>query len=280
MRKRFAVALVLSVVSGVAAADQYVVPDFALGWPGKDGNLWSSEVFLSNPGPITVRVRTGRFLAGVFKVGVPCYPPLPAFHEVPPYTTVMLSSFDLSLELTCPAAALGALAFDADGPVQITSRVVNVRAGTSVGPVLSGLGQEVPAFAPADLTAAGVIYQFPGLFWDPFRCGRSSLFDIYVYLVNPGTEPVDVTLQQTRNGSPGELVINGMSVPTPHTFSIEPQGWRQLRVELGGALPAVCLPPQIVDLFFSATGGVAAIAAVMDRVSQDPRTVLPVRTTE
>jgi hypothetical protein len=279
MRVKVVLALIVAAVAGVAVADQYVLPDFALSWPGKDGNLWSSELFLANPGPVTVRVSIPRFLPGVFKTGVPCYPPLPAFHEVPPYTTVMLSSFTLSQELTCPDAALGGLAFDADGPVQITSRVVNVRAGASTATVLSGLGQEVPAFGPLDLTAAGVTYQLPALLWDPLRCDRPSLFDIYLYLVNPGTEPVDVTLQQARNGGPGDLVINGTSVPTPYTLAIEPQGWRQLKVELGGALPAVCLPPQVVDLFFSATGGVAAIAAVVDRASQDPRTVLPVRTT-
>ena len=49
-------------------------------------------------------------------------------------------------------------------------------------------------------------------------------------------------------------------------------------VELGGALPAVCLPPQVVDLFFTATGGVAVVASVVDRTSQDPWTVAPLRT--
>ncbi len=280
MRMRVVLSLLLLAVGGAAAADQYVVPDFALEWPGQDGNVWNSEVFLINPGPVAARVSIPTFLAGVFRAGVPCYPPIPAFHEVPPYSTVMLSSFEISQELECPAAALGALAFDADLPVQITTRVVNLRAGTPATQVLSGLGQVVPGFATDDLAVAGAVYQLPALLWDPFRCARASLFDLYLYLANPGSVPVDVTLQQSRDGAPGELVINGTSVPTPYTFTVEGPGWRQFKVELGGTLPAQCLPPQVVDLFFTATGGVAVLAGVMDRASQDPRTVLPVRTTD
>jgi hypothetical protein len=42
----------------------------------------------------------------------------------------------------------------------------------------------------------------------------------------------------------------------------------------------VCLGPQVADLFLTATGGIAVVGSVVDRTSQDPWTVLPVRTSE
>jgi len=126
----------------------------------------------------------------------------------------------------------------------------------------------------------GGVYQLPGLLWDPFRCARPPLFEVYLYLANPGSEPAEVVLQQSRTGQPGDLIINGMPVPTPHVLELRSREWRQLKVELGGALPAVCLGPQVADLFLTATGGIAVVGSVVDRTSQDPWTVLPVHTSE
>lgn len=272
--------LVLAVVVAVpAAADELVLPILALQWPGKAGNQWNSEVFLTNPGPSTVMVSNGRFLPGTLIVGVPCYPPIAAGHPVPPYSTVLLSPETLDLDLQCPVAALGAMAFDADGPVVISSRVVNTFGLAPAGGVLSGLGQDLPAFATADLAGPGGVYQLPGLIWDPFRCGPPA-FEIYLYLANPGAAQVVVTLQQSRDGAPGELIVNGTDVTTPYAVTVEAGAFRQLKVELGGAIPAICQPPQLVDLFFTATGGIAVVASDVDRSSQDARTVLPVATSD
>jgi hypothetical protein len=280
MRTRAVLGLLLVGVAAGAAAGERVLPIFALRWPGKDGNRWSSEVFMTNPGPATVRVSGPQFLPGVVNTTVPCFPPVPAYRDVPPYRTVMLTASELSLDLGCPESALGGLAFDADAPVLISSRVVNDRGFGGAGGPLSGLGQDVPALAASELTLPGGVYQLPALLWDPFRCAHSPLFEVYIYLANPGSEAVEVTLQQSRTGQPGELVINGVPVPTPHVFELQPRESRQLKVELGGALPAVCLGPQVVDLFLTVTGGVAVVGSVVDRSSQDPRTVLPVRTSQ
>jgi len=280
MRTRLAISFITMCLAGVATAGELVLPVFALRWPGKDGNRWSSEVFLTNPGPATVRVGGPQVIPGTVRTTVPCLPPVPAARDVPPYRTVMLTASELSLDLGCPDAVLGGLAFDADGPIRISSRVINDRGVGDVGGVLSGLGQDVQALAGADLAGPGGVHQLPGLIWDPFRCGHPPLFEVYLYLSNPGTDPVDVTLQQSRTGEPGELVINGVPVATPHVMHLQPREWRQLRVELGGALPAVCLGPQVADLFFTTSGAVAMVGAVVDRASQDPWTVLPVRTAE
>jgi hypothetical protein len=272
--------LLLAVVLALpAVADELVLPILALQWPGRDGNVWSSEVFLTNPGAAPVTVRTGRFLPGKLRVDVPCYPPVVPFHVVPPYSTVLLSSQELSLELECPAAALGGMAFDADGPVVVSSRVVNTRGGAPSADVLAGLGQDVPALGSADLAVPGVAFQVPGLVWHPLRCGPPA-FEIYLYLANAGPDPVDVTLQQSRDGSPGELIVNGAAVATPFTVTVAAGSFRQLFVEPGGATVAVCGPPQLVDLFFRTTGAIAVVASDVDRSSQDARTVLAVPTSD
>jgi len=280
MRTRTGLGLLLVGVAASAAAGELVLPIFALRWPGKDGNRWSSEVFLTNPGPTVVRVSGPQVIPGVVNTTVPCLPPVPAYREVPPYRTVLLTADELSVDLGCPDSVLAGVAFETDGPVRISSRVVNDRGTEGVAGVLSGLGQEVPALAPSELMLPGGVYQLPGLLWDPFRCARPPLFEIYLYLANPGSEPVEVVLRQSRTGQPGELIINGMPVPTPHVFELRSREWRQLKVELGGALPAVCLGPQVADLFLTATGGIAVVGSVVDRTSQDPWTVLPVRTSE
>ena len=263
-----------------AAADELVLPIVALRWPGKAGNQWSSEIFLTNPGPATVNVRVGRFLPGTLKVDVPCYPPIAAFHPVPPYSTVVLSPQALNLDLQCPVAALGGMALDADGPVVVSSRIVNDRGLTPPGGVPAGLGQDLPAFGPAELAVPGFVYQLPGLVWSPIPCGL-PVFEDYLYLANPGAGPVEVTLQRSRDGQPGDLVLNGRNVPTPITFTLQAAAFLQLTVAPGGAFPAgMCMPYQFGDLFFTATGAVAVVASVVDRSSQDARTVLPVRTSD
>ncbi|MDD5564902.1 MAG: hypothetical protein PHQ91_14400 [Thermoanaerobaculaceae bacterium] len=281
MKPTVVTCFVLAVAAAAgAAADALVLPIFALRWPGKAGNQWSSEVFLTNPGPATVNVSSGRFLPGTLKVGVPCYPPIAASRAVPAYSTVVLSPQTLALDLGCPVAALGGMAFDADGPVVVSSRIVNDRGLTPPGDVLAGFGQDLPAFGPADLAAPGFLYQLPGLVFNPAPGGPLA-FEVYLYLANPGSDPVEVTLQDSRDGAPGELVLNGRSVTTPYAFTIQPAAFLQLTVAAGGIYPtSIILPYRFQDLFFTATGGVAVVASVVDRSSQDARTVLPVRTSD
>src|SRR5271157_2795227 len=154
--------LVLAVAASVpAAADELVLPILALQWPGEAGNQWNSEILLTNPGPATVQVSSGRFLPGTVRVGFACLPSVPLFYPVPPYSTILLSHQTLDLDLECPIAALGAMAFDADGPVVISSRVVNTLGVAVSNGVLSGAGQDVPAFSTADLADPGSVYQLP-----------------------------------------------------------------------------------------------------------------------
>lgn len=76
------------------------------------------------------------------------------------------------------------------------------------------------------------------------------------------------------------LSVNGTDVATPYTFTVGAGAFRQLKVALGGLIPPVCLPPQLVDLFFTANGPVAVVASVVDRSTQEPRTIVPVPTSD
>jgi hypothetical protein len=281
MKRNVLLGLVLaSATAAAAAADEFVVPILAVNWPGHAGNVWNSELFLTNPGPTVVNVGVGKFLPGTVKVGVPCYPPIAAFTSVPPYSTVLVSRRTLWVDLQCPVAALGAMALDADGPVVISTRVVNDR-GASTGELLSGFGQEVPGVAAADLAVPDAVYTVPGLVWDPFGCGPPA-FESYLYLANAGGTDVDVTLQRSRDGTPAQLLVNGKLVVTPYVVTVGAGSFRQLKVDYAGPAPAglACQPPMIVDLFFSASGPVAVVGSVVDRSSQDARTVIPVRTAD
>ena len=262
-----------------AAAQQYVLPLFAFSWPGKGTNLWTSEVWLVNPGPTAVVVPGIQFLPGVLKEPNPCYTP-PGLVEVPPWSTLALSTQGLRVDLRCPVSALGGLVFDADGPLVVLSEVVNTRGAAVTGAPLSGFGQEVPGFGPTDLSVPGATYQLPALVWDPSNCGIPPLFEVYLYLANPGGAAASVVLQQSHDGAPGVLVVNGSTVVTPYTLTLAPSAALQLKVDPGGATPTVCMPPQTTDLFFIASQSIAVVASVVDRSSQDARTVLPVRTTD
>ena len=77
----FALVAILPLGSAVAqdGADfEYVLPAFAYHLVGVDENLWSSEVYISNPSSIPANVRLGEFLPGRMVVPVPCLPPLGA----------------------------------------------------------------------------------------------------------------------------------------------------------------------------------------------------------
>jgi len=69
----------------------------------------------------------------------------------------------------------------------------------------------------------------------------------------------------------------------PRTRCVTPRrsAWPPyIDLEPSGAAATVCLPPQTTDLFAVASQPIAVVASVVDRSSQDVRTVLPVKTTD
>ena len=295
--------------AGAAMAEDMVLPVLALNWPGQGGTIWSTEVFATNPGPLPVVLEVGPFLPGEIKTSTPpCLPPIPFRHQLPPYSTQLLTSAELSLAMGCPNSAIGGLIFSANAEVSLVARVANV-AGLSTGSTLgasisnlgpstsatglrprvhlaatsrsaavSGVGQQVPATPSSQLVGPGTVYQVPGLIMDPNPCGAPR-FENYLYVANPGPEKVEVTLHQTQNGeSSGSLLLSGRPVITPYTFTVPASGWQQVLVQMGGNGTGACVAPQVVDLFFTTTGNLAVVGTVVDLASHDPRTVLPLAT--
>jgi len=291
-------------------AEDMVLPVLALNWPGESGTLWSTEVFATNPGPLPIALEIGPFLPGQTKVSRLCLPPIPFRHQLPPYSTQLLTSGELGLAIGCPDSAIGGLVFSANAQVSLVAQVANV-AGLSTGSTLgasifdlsasvsgtglrprvhltaasrtasiSGVGQEIPATPSSQLAGPGTVYQVPGLILDPNPCGAPR-FESHLYIANPGAEKVELTLQLTQNGkSAGSLLLSGQPVITPYTFTVPASGWQQFVVQMGGNGTGACAAPQVVDLFFTTTGNLAVVGTVVDLGSQEPRTVLPLATTQ
>jgi hypothetical protein len=311
MRTRLFLVLGLIVFgAGAAMAEDMVLPVLALNWSGGGGTLWSTEVFATNPGPLPVALEIGPFLPGQTKVSTPCLPPVPFRHQLPPYSTQLLTAAELSFALGCPDYAIGGLVFSADAEVSLVARVANVAgmstasnvgaaiskpdastSGTTLRPrihlaatsrtaTIAGVGQQIPATPSSQLAGPGTIYQVPGLILDPNPCTAPG-FESYLYIANPGPAKVSFTLQQSRDGkSAGSLVLSGKPVITPYTFTVPAGGWQQFSVQSGGSGAGACAPPQVMDLFFTTTGNLAVVGTVVDLGSHEPRTVLPLATTQ
>lgn len=281
--KLFLILGLVALGAGVAMAEDMVLPVLAVSWPGKGGNLWSTEVFASNPGPLPVSLVIGPFLAGKTKVTTPCLPPIPFRHQLPPYSTQLLTSNELGFAIGCPDFAIGGLVFSSDTDVSLVARVANIT-GTSTASkadaIISGVGQQIPAIPASQLAEPGTTYQIPGLILDPNPCGAPR-FESYLYIANPDPAKVDVTLQQSQDGkSAGSLMLSGRPVITPYTFTVPASGWQQFLVQMPGNGTGTCTEPHVVDLFFTTTGNLAVVGTVVDRGSQEPRTVLPLATTQ
>ncbi len=282
MRAAVLAGVALAVWTGAAAAGDIVVPSVAVNLRGMAGNRWSSEIYLVNPGPATARVEVAEVMTGRIKVRVPCLAPVVRFREVPPYASALLTWPEMSLLLGCPEEFLGAFLLRSDADVVVSGRLVNVRpktVGGDAGP-LSGLGQDVPGVPREALQQPGLAYMLPVLASGPCFARR---FDSYVQLANPGDAAVGVTLSRARAGGGGALVVDGVEADTPTSVTVAPRSFRQVAIALPAVPPKECLgvapPPWVFDLFVAVDGEMAVTASVVDRVTQDARTVLPVATT-
>jgi hypothetical protein len=273
VRGHLVVVATMLAAAGVAAG-QIVLPVFAYDLPGVGTNRWTSELYLVNRGATDATVRLAAFLPGALTISTPCLPPI-AEVSVAPYSTVLWTAAAVSRDLGCPQQAIGALVLEAYGDVVVDSRMVNgsVAGAVDQGP-LSGLGQEIPGVRVEDLVPAGTVSMLPGLLWHPNACGPPR-FETYLYFANPGDKPATLTLMQDHDGAPGTLLLDGGAVATPVDLGVPAHGWRRVAVAPTPSTIAGCLPPQLFDLFFSADAPLAGLASVVDRSSQDARTVLP-----
>ena len=258
-----------------AAAGELVLPVFALNLEGRAGDVWSSEIYLTNPGDQPVQVEIARFLPGNINRPAPCDFFMAPTRVVPPYSATVWTATGLATDLGCAESARGGLVLRADGPIHVTSRMVNVAdaAGEDASTVLSGSGEAFDAVPGSDLPNAGS-HLLPALMWHRNPCGDSA-FDSFVGFANPGDEPVEISLDVPHESS-RSLRINGRMVTLPHQLTLRPGVWRQLRLSPVAEDDAPCGGVESFLVRLEVDRPVAIYGSVIDRKSGDPRTVSPV----
>jgi hypothetical protein len=275
IRRRILPVMILVLAAIPAVASEIVLPVFALNLEGRSGSRWSSEIYLTNPGEQPVLVELARFLPGDISKPTPCDLFMPPTRVVPPQSATVWTANGLATDLGCADSARGGLVLRADGPVHVTSRLVNHGGaedrGTSA--ILSGRGEAFEAIPIERLPAAGV-HLLPALMWSRNPCGEPA-FDTFVGFANPSADPVEVVLDIPHEG--GRAVrINGREVFLPHRVLIPANTWRQFRLTpaTDGTSPCGTVESFLVRITIDAP--LAMYASVIDRASGDPRTVAPV----
>jgi hypothetical protein len=270
--RQLALTMALLLAAAEAAAGNLVLPVFAHNAVGADGFRWSSELYLANPNGQPVQVTLEQFLPGYATSPTPCRAAMAPTRVVPPHSAVVWAAAGLSTDLGCADEALGGLVLNADGPLVVTSRIVRHREPATHGCFLAGVGQEIAAIPVDELPSAGA-YLLPTLHWQRGP-EREAAFATSLGFANPGPNPVTDSLQLAPETPLRALRVDDARVDLPYLFEVPPASWRQLR--LGPAESGEEAEPESVSLEVTVDGPLAFYASVVDRSSQDPRTVLPV----
>lgn len=258
-----------------AAAGELVLPLFALNLEGQNGELWSSEIYLTNPGNQPVQVEIARFLPGNINKPAPCDFFMAPTRVVPSHSATVWTAAGLATDLGCAESARGGLVLRADGPIHVTSRFVNLAGmeDQESSTVLSGRGEAFEAIPQESLPEAGS-QLLPALMWHRNPCNGSE-FDTYVGFANPGPDRVEVLLDVPHEES-RTVRFNGLEVYLPHRIVVRGGTWRQFHLAPIDDEDASCGGVESFLARLEADGPVAVYASVIDRKSGDPRTVSPV----
>ncbi len=275
MRVKILPVALLLLIAMPCMASELVLPVFAHNLEGRSGSLWSSEIYLTNPGEQPVLVELARFLPGDISKPTPCDLFMPPTRVVPPQSATVWTANGLATDLGCAESARGGLVLRADGPVHVTSRLVNLGDTDDDGAtaVLSGRGEAFEAIPIERLPAAGA-HLLPALMWSRNPCGEPA-FDTFVGFANPGADPVEVVLAIPHEGNRA-VRINGREVFLPHRVLIPENSWRQFRLTPAADEGSPCGTVESFLLRVDIDAPLAIYASVIDRRSGDPRTVVPV----
>jgi hypothetical protein len=271
----FVIWAILACAALPVSAGELVLPVFALNLEGRAGDVWSSEIYLTNPGDQPVQVEIARFLPGNINKPAPCDFFMAPTRVVPPYSAMIWTASGLATDLGCAESARGGLVLRADGPVHVTSRMVNVSGADQDqgSTVLTGRGEAFEAVSSTDLPNPGS-HLLPALMWHRNPCEKSD-FDSFVGFANPGDQPVNITLDVPHESS-RTVRINGREVSLPHRLALRPNSWRQIRLAPIVEEGAPCGGIESFLVRLETDQPVALYGSVIDRKSGDPRTVAPV----
>jgi len=259
-----------------ASAETLVIPFVAHNFKGRDGALWSSEIYLTNLSLQPVQVSLLDFLAGTLESSRPCDSPTAPTRVVPPLSSVVWTASGLATDLGCADRAIGSLVLSADGPVHVVSRTVNHLADPDHRRpgLLAGPGQEIEAISADRLPEPGE-HLLPSLIWHRNTCGPTE-FDTYLGFANPGDQQVVAMLDVPLPAADGGVLIDGLEVELPYPIRIPARSWLQVHLEPEDDPTARCLGPASFLATVTTDGPVALYASVVSRDGSDPRTVLPV----
>lgn len=246
-----------------------VVPAVAYGLPGFDDNLWTSEIYLSNPTSSRLDATIEAILPG-YTIPPDAWFSCPwtgrsEFHIEPGSS----EWYPVGADLCSADEAVGAYVFRVTEGMVISSRMVNhdPEAIASCCPMLEGFGTEVPGIPVDELPNAGA-HLLSTLVWHPDRCGPRT-FDTYVGFANPFEGEVHVLLELAGDSAdpsidtlPRELTVPGLS-------------WQQILIRPPTSDGTACRSPAMFDLRVEIDGPLAIYASVVDRSRQDGRVVLP-----
>jgi hypothetical protein len=275
MLVRLIIPVILLVSAMPGDAGELVLPVFAHNVPGRHGDIWSSEIYLTNPGEQPVLVEFARFLPGQIGRPAPCDQFMSPTRVVPPQSATVWTSSGLATDLGCAETARGGLVLRADGPIHVTSRLVSFSPASSgsSSAVLSGRGESFEAIAVDALPAAGV-HLLPALLWHRNPC-NGPLFDTSIGFANPGSDPITVTLDVPEEH--GRAVsLDGVDVYFPVQLEIAARSWQQVRLAPAREAGVGCGGVESFLLRVEISAPLALYASVIDRTSGDPRTVSPV----
>jgi hypothetical protein len=273
------VLFVIALSTAVSAlAGDVILPTFAWNLGGRGLNRWTTEIYLTNPGSSILHVSLEAVYPGKVSVRHPCLPPSPVAWDVPPYTTVPWMARKIWLDVGCPDTMVAGLMLRSESRFVMQSRMVNSPDVPASEALLAGISQEVPGMPVEELPAAGSLYMLPALGWHVAPCGQPAL-QSYLNVVNPGADIVTLTVQLDAAGSAGDMLVDGRLERVPFAIEIKPASWRQISVAPFPGDPAPACQPVagLHDLFFQVSGPLAIYGSVVDRSTQDPRTVLFVR---
>ena len=273
--RSLALTFLFALIPVLTAAEDLILPVFALTALNPDGSRWSTEIYLVNPSPEAVPVAIAEFLPGKVSRPAPCGRFMSPTRVVPPRSAVLWTASGLATDLGCADEVIGALKLHADGPVRVTARMVRhseVGESTPMG-VLSGDGVSISAFPVKSLPGPTTLL-LPALLWHRNPCGEPS-FTTNVGFANPGSDPVTVTFYMPKE-TKSVIRVNNRAVALPYQIEVAPGQWKKIGV---GPMPRPfegCFEPESFDLEVVIDGPLAVYGLVTDRTSMDGRVVEPV----
>lgn len=275
-QRHFIPVLLLLLAAVSSTAGELVLPVFALNLDGRHGDLWSSELYLTNPGDQPVLVELSQFLRGDIERATPCDLFMTPTRVVPPQSATVWTAAGLATDLGCADSARGGLVLRADGPLHVTSRLVNLGGSTEggSGAILSGRGEAFDAIPLDRLPAAGA-HLLPALMWHRNPCQGPPEFETVVGFANPGAETVEVILDVPHELG-RSVIIDAREAFLPYRFEVQGGSWQQFRLSPPREEAAECGGVESFLVRIELSAPAAVYASVIDRKSGDPRTVTTV----